>query len=114
MPNSIFLENIFYFKILQRIVNEKVPQKVKKMPPSNLDKDNKLTFECFPHDSGDLNSKLVWYSGHGDLFDHQIVCYSDARCLVQMLRTLLQHPLPLQCSTYIVRAKVVLSKKFNF
>ena len=28
--------------------------------------------------SGDLNSKLVWYSDHGDLFDCQMVWYSDS------------------------------------
>ena len=27
----------------------------------------------------DLNDELVQYSDHGDLFDHQMVCYSDAR-----------------------------------
>ena len=27
--------------------------------------------------SGDLNSKLVWYSNHGDLFAGQMVRYSD-------------------------------------
>ena len=29
--------------------------------------------------SGDLKSQLVWYSDHGDLFDHQMVCYLDAQ-----------------------------------
>ena len=28
--------------------------------------------------SGDLISKLVWYSYHRDLFARQVVCYSDA------------------------------------
>ena len=33
---------------------------------------------CFNY-SEDVNSKLVWYSDHGDLFAHQMVHYSDAQ-----------------------------------